>query len=95
MRADDPAAERSSQLHSVFEGSDTLASLVLLLDGEHREIRSMHRHPDSAFGGQLSKALAALFLPGKLVDESEFIGCVTPGYQGVEKGGVLFGAARR
>ena len=95
MGTNDARSERLPQLHRVFEGGHTLPGPVFLLDGQNREIGSMDRYRDVAFGGQPTERRTTLFFPGEVLDERQFHSLVTAPHQIIEKRDVIVAREER
>ena len=83
--ADHRGTERPSQLHRVLEGGEALFCLVLLLDGEHGEVGSVHREPDVPLRRQFPETGAPPLLPWEPGDKGKLQRPVPPRHQVVEK----------
>ena len=79
------STESPSQLHRVLEGGETLLCLVLLLDGEHGEVGSMHREPYVPLRRQFPETGTPPLLPGEPGDEGKLQSTVPPRHQVIEK----------
>ena len=89
VRHDGVRAQRLAQLHRVFERGQRLAAFLRVVDRQHCEVWSMHRHGQPAGGGERTKLGTALLLPGEAGDKRQFDRVVATGNKRVEPGGVI------
>ncbi len=82
-------AERLPQLHRVLEGRQGRRPPLLVVDGEHGEIRRVDRHGEAAGGGRLAELAAPSLLPREALDERELHGCVVAFGERVEPGAIV------
>ena len=89
MRHHHPSTHGSPQLHGVLERRPGTGSLLLVFEGEHREVGGVDGQGNPRFTGQLTKAPAACLLPREALDERQLVGAVAaPGLRS-DEGGVI------